>query len=118
MKANESPNIEYMRCWHDECLTFYSAVGYFILTLPRIVRDAQSVPQDVPQGVPEDGLSLMDAKLVKYVRRHSKVITEKLASMLGCAPKTVKRHLAKLPNVHYVGHGYSGHWEVDAVKGG
>lgn len=60
----------------------------------------------------------MDAKLVEYVRRHPKVTTEKLASMLRCAPKTVKRHLAKLPNVHYVGHGYSGHWEVDAVKGG
>lgn len=44
MKANESPNIEYKRCWYDECLTFYSAVGYFIVTLPRIVRDAQSVP--------------------------------------------------------------------------
>ena len=82
------------------------------------MRDAQSVPQDVPQGAPEDGLSLMGAKLVKYVRRHSKVITEKLASMLGCAPKTVKRHLAKLPNVRYVGHGYSGHWDVGEIKGG
>ena len=44
MKANESQNVEYKRRWHGEYLTFYSAVGYFIVTLPRIVRDAQSVP--------------------------------------------------------------------------
>ena len=43
---------------------------------------------------------------------------KKLASMLGCAPKTVKRHLAKLPNVRYVGHGYSGLWDVGEIKGG
>ena len=24
----------------------------------------------------------------------------------------VKRHIAKLQNIRYVGHGYSGHWEV------
>lgn len=51
--------------------------------------------------------------MIEYVRAHSKVSTEKLAKLLGCAPKTIKRHLAKLPNVRYVGHGYSGHWEVD-----
>jgi ATP-dependent DNA helicase RecG len=25
---------------------------------------------------------------------------------------TIKRHLAKMPNIRYVGSGYSGHWEV------
>ena len=96
---------------------FYSAVGCFVVTLPRLARgiqgDTQDVTQDVTQGVTQDGLSPMDAKIVEYVRRHSKVTTEKLAKLLGCVPMTIKRHLAKLPNVRYVGHGYSGHWVVD-----
>ena len=25
---------------------------------------------------------------------------------------TIKRHLAKMPHIRYVGSGYSGHWEV------
>ena len=25
---------------------------------------------------------------------------------------TIKRHLAKLPHIKYVGSGYSGHWEI------
>ena len=27
MKANESPNIEYMRCWHDECLKWVCGIA-------------------------------------------------------------------------------------------
>ena len=26
--------------------------------------------------------------------------------------RTVKRHIAKMPHIRYVGSGYSGHWEV------
>ena len=25
---------------------------------------------------------------------------------------TIKRHIAKMPHIHFVGSGYSGHWEV------
>ena len=80
---------------------FYSAVGCFVVTLPRLAR--------VTQG----GLSTFDLKLVAYVRSNPKVSTEKLSRLLSCTTRTIKRHLAKLPNVRYVGHGYSGHWVVD-----
>lgn len=26
--------------------------------------------------------------------------------------RTIKRHITKMPHIHYVGSGYSGHWEV------
>lgn len=26
--------------------------------------------------------------------------------------RTVKRHIAKMPHIRFVGSGYSGHWEV------
>ena len=88
---------------------FYSAVGCFVVTLPRLTRGTQGVTQGVTQG----GLSAFDLKLVDYVRSNPKVSTESLSELLSCTTRTIKRHLAKLPNVRYVGHGYSGHWEVD-----
>ena len=32
--------------------------------------------------------------------------------------RTIKRHIAKMPNIRYVGSGYSGHWEVDTSEEG
>ena len=75
--------------------------------------DTQDVTQDVTQGVTQAGLSPLDLKIVEHIRNYPNVTTEELARRLGCVPMTIKRHLAKLPNVRYVGHGYSGHWEVD-----
>ena len=80
----------------------------------------QGVPQDVLQCVPQGGkksdaknkLSKMDVELVDYIKRHPNATAEELAKLFACTSKTIRRHLAKLPNVNYVGHGYSGHWEV------
>ena len=101
---------------------FYSSSGSFHVVLPNLNFDVpQGVTQGVPQGdaqgvtqgVTQAGLSPLDLKIVEHIRKHPKVTTEELAKRLGCVPMTIKRHLAKLPNVRYVGHGYSGHWEVD-----
>ena len=95
---------------------FYSAAGYFVVTLPKLPLDADNVPQGVTQGVTQGVAktppSKMDLKMVNYIKSHPNTTTEKLAELFACAPMTIKRHLAKLPNVHYFGHGYSGHWEV------
>ncbi|WP_262914071.1 DeoR family transcriptional regulator [Segatella bryantii] len=40
------------------------------------------------------------------------VTTEELAKQFGVTSMTIKRHLAKMPHIRYVGSGYSGHWEV------
>ena len=104
---------------------FYSSSGSFHVVLPNLNFDVtqgvtrgdaqggtQGVTQDVTQGVTQAGLSPLDLKIVEHIRKHPNP-TEELAKRLGCVPMTIKRHLAKLPNVRYVGHGYSGHWEVD-----
>lgn len=113
---------------------FYSSSGSFHVVLPNLNFDVtqgvlqgvpqgdtqgdtqggtQGVTQDVTQGVTQAGLSPLDLKIVEHIRNYPNVTTEELARRLGCVPMTIKRHLAKLPNVRYVGHGYSGHWEVD-----
>ena len=60
----------------------------------------QDVPQDVPQAI---------AALIK---NHPKITREDIALQLGLSVKTIGRHIAKLPNIKYVGSGYSGHWEI------
>ena len=70
----------------------------------------QGVPQDVPQGVPQgDDLD----KWIEYqVAVYPKITTEELASLSGKGLRTIKRRIAKMPHIVYVGSGYSGHWEV------
>ena len=68
--------------------------------------DTQGVTQDVTQ---EDSL---DGKIEKAIKENLKVTTEDLAKQFGVTSMTIKRHLAKMPHIRYVGSGYSGHWEV------
>ena len=54
----------------------------------------------------------VDLMLVEWIAADPKVTVKVLAERLKCSVVTVKRHIAKLQNIRYVGHGYSGHWEV------
>ena len=38
-----------------------------------------------------------------------------MAKRLGIGIATVKRKIKKMPNISYVGSGYSGHWEIKQV---
>lgn len=72
--------------------------------------DTQDVPQDVPQGGTQgDDID----KWIEYqVAVYPKITTEELALQIGVTSKTIKRRIAKMPHIVYVGSGYSGHWEV------
>lgn len=73
-------------------------------------------PDDVPQSVPqEDDYALntnLDAWIIKQITDNPKITTDELATVAKVSSKTIKRHISKLPNVKYVGSGYSGHWEI------
>ena len=68
------------------------------------------VPQNVPQNVPHD--EELDGWIEKQIRNNPQVSAEDLAKLSNRSSKTIKRHLAKMPHIRYVGSGYSGHWEV------
>ena len=70
----------------------------------------QDVTQDVTQGVTQT--DTLDGKIEKAIKENLKVTTEDLAKQFGVTSMTIKRHLAKMPHIRYVGSGYSGHWEV------
>ena len=40
-------------------------------------------------------------------------MTQKYLGMaLGVSYKTIRRHIKAMGNVHYIGRGFSGHWEI------
>ncbi len=81
--------------------------GFVVVTFKRPTK---GVPQDVPQGVPQD--NELDNWIEKQIQNNPQISTEDLAELSNRSSKTIKRHLAKMPHIRYVGSGYSGHWEV------
>ena len=69
----------------------------------------QNVPQDVLQDVPQDSLN---SQIISMIKDNNKISTETMASVLGTSSKTIKRHIKSMPNIHYVGRGSNGHWEI------
>ena len=88
---------------------FNSFNNDFILTLFNLNYSAD-VPQDVPQGVPQD--ADLDIWIEEQIHKNPNITTEDMAKQSGVTSKTIKRHIAKMPHIRYVGSGYSGHWEI------
>lgn len=81
--------------------------GFVVVTFKRPAKgDTQGVPQDVPQD------NELDEWIEKQIRKNPQISTEDLAKLSNRSSKTIKRHLAKMPHIRYVGSGYSGHWEI------
>ena len=91
----------------------------------------QDVTQDVTQGGTQGGTqdgtqdgtqggtqgdtqeNDLDLWIESQIKKNPKVTTEELSIAAGKGINTIKRHLAKLPHIKYVGSGYSGHWEIE-----
>ena len=85
--------------------TFRSDRYQFTVRMPNL----NCGTQDVPQGVPQDNL---DVQILKLMRENNKISTDSMAMLLGVSSKTIKRRIKEMDNVHYIGSGYSGHWEI------
>lgn len=48
----------------------------------------------------------------RNIKKNPQVSTAAMAKELGIGIATVKRKIKKMPNVIYIGSGYSGHWEL------
>ncbi len=104
--------------------SFFSDRAQFTVTFPNMILawqeshpnievnfvenegDTQDVPQGGTQGKDLD-------KWIEYqVAVYPKITTGELAQLSGKSIITIKRRIAKMPHIVYVGSGYSGHWEV------
>ena len=78
--------------------------------LAKIIGITEDDTQDGTQGGTQD--DDLDKWIEYQVAVYPKITTEELASLSGKGLRTIKRRIAKMPHIVYVGSGYSGHWEV------
>ena len=81
--------------------------------------DTQGDTQGDTQDGTQDGTQGKDLdKWIEYqVAVYPKITTGELAQLSGKSIITIKRRIAKMPHIVYVGSGYSGHWEVRKREG-
>ena len=94
--------------------------GFVVVTFVRPTKgDTQDDTEDDIQGGTQDGTQSgtqedsLDKWIENQIRENPQITTEELAKMSKKGLRTIKRHIAKMPHIHYVSSGYSGHWEVD-----
>lgn len=81
--------------------------------LQNDIQESHNVTQDVTQGVTQDVTQgEIDVVIEREIKKNPNITTEDLAAICKVTSMTIKRHIAKLTHIHYVGSGYSGHWEI------
>lgn len=89
---------------------FYSDRTQFRTIMPNL--NYSDVPQGVGQGVGQDVGQDLASQIIEMITVDSKISKKKMAEKLNLSEKTIEREMKKMPNVKYVGSGYSGHWEI------
>ena len=88
----------------------------FLLTLYNLNYDSnysKAVNEDGTQGGTQGGTQdELQKQIVIMIKENPKVSTSEIATKLNVGVRTVKRRIKKMPNISYVGSGYSGHWEI------
>ena len=99
---------------NKEAVFDVSKLTAFEVTVLSTVDVTQDVTPDVTQGGTQDGTQgdALDIWIEDQIRRNPHITTEELAEMSKKGLRTIKRHIAKLTHIRYVGSGYSGHWEI------
>ena len=93
-------------------IAYFSANGYTV-SIP--LNDTQDYRNDT-QGIIVPSKNELDAWIEEQIKRNPKITTEKLASMSKRSIITIKRHIAKLDHISFVGSGFSGHWEFQEIS--
>ena len=86
--------------------TVFEFLDFFLRVTISFDFELESNVRDDTQDVS------FNAWIEKQIRENPKITTEDLSKLCGKSVITVKRHIAKLSNMKYVGSGYSGHWEI------
>ncbi len=80
--------------------------------------EGDDVTQDVTQGESQGGTQgvLQDGELddwiEKQIKKNPKITAKEVALLSQKGLSTIRRRITKLPQIQYVGSGYSGHWEI------
>ena len=75
------------------------------LTLKSIASEGHYVPHNVPRNVPHE-------IILKEIQKNKHITQSEFANQFGVTPRTIKRWMQQMQNVHYIGRGSNGHWEI------
>lgn len=86
---------------------FRSDRAGFVAVMPNLNYDDH-------QGGTQGGTQRkLEDRLIQIIKENSNTSIEKMSEITGVSVRTIKRRIAEMPNVKYVGSGYSGHWEIE-----
>ncbi len=93
-------------------------LNYIVPQCPSMSLNVPQCPSTLSLNVPQPpsqqtASELMKQQIIALIKKNPMISTEKIAMSLGTSSKTIKRYLKEMTNIHYVGHGWSGHWEID-----
>ena len=88
---------------------FHSDRSNFFVIMPNLNFGTQDGTQDGTQG--NERVQLED-KLILMIRNNAKISIEKMSEAIGVRVRTIKRRIAEMPNVQFIGRRFSGHWEI------
>lgn len=46
------------------------------------------------------------------IKVNGKISIKKMSEATGVSVRTIKRRISEMPNVQFIGRGFSGHWEI------
>ena len=67
---------------------------------------------DTQGGIQDDTQKDLKLQIMDLIQNNNKISTETMAIVLGVSVSTIKRRIKEMENIHYVGSGFSGHWEI------
>ncbi len=89
--------------------------GFFKVVFQRPMEGGKVTPPVAPLVAPPDGLTDLEAKILKEIANNPRVSRTKLAKILGIGLDTVKEYIGKLKAKHHlkrVGKTSKGYWKV------
>lgn len=96
--------------------SFFSDRAQFTVTFPNMILAWQESHPNIEVNFVENEGDTQGKDLDKWIEYqvavYPKITTGELAQLSGKSIITIKRRIAKMPHIVYVGSGYSGHWEV------
>ena len=97
----------------DKKPVFHSDRSNFFAIMPNLNFGTQDGTQDGTQGNARDKL---EDRLIQMIKSNEKTSIQKMSEATGVSVRTIKRRISEMPNVQFVGRGFSGHWEIKDDK--
>ena len=98
--------------YDDFTLTLYNLnyVANYLAETNGVEDGTQDGTQGGTQGGTQENIQ---TQIFDMIKENEKISTSDIAIKLGISVRTVKRRIKQMPNVSYIGSGYSGHWEIE-----